>query len=258
MGPGPGRRLDAGRVKARARVVAGPGGPYTAAVLRSDLPIVLRPAEDAIHIAQGAAGPLGGDDVELSIEVPDGCSLRLRAVASTLVLPSISGGAARITVRAVVGEGASLELLLEPLVVANRASVELITEIELAATARLLWREEIVLGRHNEVGGSAVTRIDVTRALLPLLRTSSQLTGGDPVTHGPSVIGRGRAVGSLLAIGHGVEPSAPAPDSALLTLACGGTLLTAVASSALNLRRTLDASRFAGAFRGSVAATAVG
>ena len=27
-------------MKARARVVAGPGGPYTAAVLRSDLPTV--------------------------------------------------------------------------------------------------------------------------------------------------------------------------------------------------------------------------
>ena len=94
VGAEPGRRLDAGRVKARARVVAGPGGPYTAAVLRSDLPIVLRPADDAVYIAQGAAGPLGGDDIELSIEVPDGCSLRLRAVASTLVLPSVTGGVA--------------------------------------------------------------------------------------------------------------------------------------------------------------------
>ena len=228
-------------MKARARVVAGPGGPYTAAVLRSDLPIVLRPADDAIHIAQGAAGPLGGDDIELAIEVPDGLSLRLRAVASTLVLPSIRGGTARVTITAVVGESASLELLLEPVVVADRAAVELVTDITLADTARLLWREEVVLGRHHEFGGSATTRIDVTRGRLPLLRTGSHLTGGDPVTHGPSVIGRGRAVGSLLTIGYETGHADPQPDSALLTLAGGGTLLTAVASSALNLRRRLDA-----------------
>ncbi|BEP11853.1 urease accessory protein UreD [Acidothermaceae bacterium B102] len=228
-------------MKARARVVAGTGGPYTAAVLRSDLPIVLRPADDAIHIAQGAAGPLGGDDVELSIEVPDGCWLRLRAVASTLVLPSVVGGAARITIKAVVGEGASLELLLEPVVVADRASVELVTEIELAGNARLLWREEVVLGRYNEQGGDAVTRIDVLRERVPLLRTGSRLVGGDVVTHGPAVLGRARAAGSLLRVGYDVNAVEPQPESALLTLVGGGQLVTVVASSAIDLRRALDA-----------------
>ncbi|MDX6254826.1 MAG: urease accessory protein [Frankiales bacterium] len=228
-------------MKARARVVAGPGGPYTAAVLRSDLPIVLRPADDAIHLAQGAAGPLGGDDLELSIEVPAGLSLRLRAVASTLVLPSAAGGTARIVVRAVVGAGASLELLLEPVVVADGASVELITEIDLAAAASLLWREEVVLGRYGESGGEATTRIDVTRGGLPLLRTGSQLRGGDSVTHGPAVLGTGRAAGSLLSVGYGDRACQPGPDMAAMSLAGGGILFTAVAASAIVLRRALDA-----------------
>jgi urease accessory protein len=228
-------------VKARARVVAGSGGPYTAAVLRSDLPIVLRQADDAIHIAQGAAGPLGGDDLELSIELPDGCSLRLRAVASTLIQPSVVGGTALVTIKAVVGVGASLELLLEPVVVASAAAVELVTQIELGAGATLLWREEVVLGRYGEVGGAATTRIDVTCDGVPLLRTGSQLRGGDAVTHGPAVLGPGRAVGSLLRIGHGERVSAPEPDAATLVLAGGGTLFTAVAPSAIRLRRRLDA-----------------
>jgi urease accessory protein len=236
-------------VKARARVVAGPGGPYTAAVLRSDLPIVLRPAGDAIHIAQGAAGPLGGDDLELSIEVPDGCSLRLRAVASTLVLPSADGGVARVAVKAVVGAGASLELLLEPVVVADGASIELTTEISLAADARLLWREEVVLGRHGERGGAAFTRIDVTRAGLPLLRNGFRVVGGDGATHGPSVLGAGRAVGSLLSIGYDDPPAAPQRDSAAMSLSGGGTLFTAVAPSALVLRKLLKAQLERGAAR---------
>ncbi len=228
-------------MKARARLVAGPGGPYTAAVLRSDLPIVLRPADDAIHLAQGAAGPLGGDDLELSIEVPDGCSLRLRAVASTLVLPSAAGGTARIALKATVGVGGSLVLLLEPVVVADGASVELVTQIDLAHDARLLWREEIVLGRFDEVGGTAMTRIDVVRDGLPVLRTGSQLRGGDPVTHGPAVLGPGRAVGSLLQLGWGGDVGPPGLDSAAMTLADGGILFTAVAPSAIKLRRLLDA-----------------
>jgi urease accessory protein len=227
-------------VKARARVVAGPGGPYTAAVLRSDLPIVLRPADDAIHIAQGAAGPLGGDDLELSVEVPDGCSLRLRAVASTLVLPSAAGGVARITIKATVGAGAFLELLLEPVVVADHASVELVTEIDLAADARLVWREEVVLGRHGERGGEATTRVDVLRDGLPLLRNGFRVSGDDAVTHGPSLIGPGRAVGSLLAVGYEVAAMDPEPEAALLAPAAGGWLLTAVAASAIALRRSLD------------------
>lgn len=227
-------------MKARARVVAGPAGPYTARVLRSDLPIVLRPADDAIHLAQGAAGPLGGDDLELSIEVPDGCWLRLRAVASTLALPSAAGGVGRIVMKATVGVGSSLELLLEPVVVADGACVELLTEIELAPDARLLWREEIVLGRYGERGGEATTRIDVVRDGLPLLRTGSHLVGGDRVTHGPSVLGAGRAVGSLLQIGYGGGVAPPERDAATMALASGGTLFTAVTGSAISLRRQLD------------------
>jgi urease accessory protein len=232
-------------VKARARIVAGPGGPYTARVLRSDLPIVLRPADDAVHLAQGAAGPLGGDDLELSIEVPDFCSLRLRAVASTLVLPSAAGGVARIAIRASVGAGASLELLLEPVVVADRAAVDLVTDIRMAAGARLLWREEVVLGRYGETGGTATARIDVVQDGIPLLRTGFHLRGGDRVTHGPAVLGPARAVGALLQIGCGDELCRPGPESATMTLAGGGTLFTAVASSAIGLRRGLDAHRIA-------------
>jgi urease accessory protein len=228
-------------VRARARVVAGPGGPCTAAVLRSDLPIVLRPADDAVWLAQGAAGPLNGDDVELSVEVPDGCSLRLRAVASTLVLPSLAGGVARITVRASVGAGASLELLLEPVVVADRARVELVTVLDLAEDATLLWREEVVLGRHGEAGGEATTRVDVTRAGKPLLRNGIHVDGATPAVRGPAVLGGGRAFGNLLGVGRPPAPTVtPGRDHAFLALTGGGWLLTAVATSAVSLRRTLD------------------
>lgn len=229
-------------MKARARVVAGPAGPYTARVLRSDLPLVLRPADDAVYLAQGAAGPLNGDDLQLEVIVPDGCHLRLRAVASTLALPSVIGGTARISLTATVGAGASLEVLLEPVVVATGAVVELVTSIDLAEDSRLLWREEVVLGRHGETGGSAGSRIDVVRDGKPLLRSGFQLRGDDPVSRGPAGTGGGRAVGSLLLVGDEQPPRPPTRDCAVLLLAGGGTLLTAVAGSAIELRRALEPS----------------
>ena len=227
-------------MKASAKLVAGPGGPYTTRVLRSDLPLVLRPADDAIYLAQGAAGPLNGDDLTLDIEVPDGCWLRLRAVASTLALPSIGGGTSRVTLNATVGVGAGLEVLLEPVVVADGAVVELTTRFELAGDATLLWREEVVLGRHGERGGVVSSRVDVTRAGLPLLRNGFRLAGLESVTHGPATLGPGRAVGSLLSLGSGPLPGVDDRDSATMTLKVGGTLYTAVAASAIALRRTLD------------------
>jgi urease accessory protein len=220
--------------------VAGPGGPASATVLRSDPPVVLRPAQDAVHLAQAAAGPLGGDDLRLDVEVPAGRSLRLRAVAATLALPSRCARPARVVLDARLGEGARLEVLLEPVVVADGASLELVTRLDLAAGARLLWREEVVLGRYGERGGQVTTRVDVTYAGRPLLRTGTALRGGDPVTHGPSVLGPHRAVGSLLAVGLGSAGRRPEASSAELSLPGPGTLFTAVAHSALTLRRHLD------------------
>jgi urease accessory protein len=222
--------------------VAGPRGPFSAPVLLSDPPLVLRPAADAVYLAQGAAGPLGGDRLELDVEVPAGRSLRVRAVAATLALPSQSGQPSRVELRARVGEGASLELLLEPVVVARDAFVQLVTHLDLAAGARLVWREEVVLGRYGERGGRVCTRVDVELDGRPLLRTGSDLCGDDPVTRAASVLGPHRALGSLLVVRYGEQPPTadPSLSAAELALPGPGTLLTVAADSALDVRRRLD------------------
>jgi urease accessory protein len=229
-------------VRANARLVAGPGGPASAAVLSSDPPLELRRAADAVYLAQGAAGPLGGDRLELDVEVPAGRWLRVRAVAATLALPSRCGRAARVELRAHVGPGACLDLLLEPVVAADGAWVELVTDLELAAGARLLWREEVVLGRYGERGGRVTTRVDVNLDGRPLLRTGIDLCGNDPVTRAASTLGTHRAFGSLLMDGHGdgAPPAAPDRSVAELVLQEPGRLLTVAADSALDVRRRLD------------------
>jgi urease accessory protein len=203
---------------------------------------VLRPAGDAVYLAQGAAGPLGGDRLELDVEVPPGRSLRLRAVAATLALPSLSGRPARVELLARVGEGASLEFLLEPVVVADRAWVELVTSLELAAGARLLWREEVVLGRYGERGGRVSTRVDAELDGRPLLRTGTDVSGCHAVTAAASVLGPHKAFGAVLAVGpeHGGRVRMPGRSAAELRPPGSGSLLTAAAGSAIELRHRLD------------------
>ena len=61
---------------------AGPGGSLRLPVQRSQVPLVLRRTPEAVYLVSGAAGPLGGDTLELRIEVRAGATLRLRTVAT--------------------------------------------------------------------------------------------------------------------------------------------------------------------------------
>ena len=118
----------------------------------------------------GAGGPLGGDDLALDIEVGPGASLTLRTAAASLAQPGEAPGPSRIEVRAGVGEGGEFRWLPEP-VVAVRGCVHLMeATVTLDRGATLVWREEVILGRHREVPGSVCTRTIVDLDGTPLLR----------------------------------------------------------------------------------------
>ncbi|NEE54661.1 urease accessory protein UreD, partial [Streptomyces sp. SID8455] len=68
-----------------------------------------------------------------------------------------------------VGEGAALRWLPEQLVSAHGSDLRQSTRVELAPTARLLLREEQILGRHGEPTGALTTRLTVHRGGRPLL-----------------------------------------------------------------------------------------
>src|ERR1700721_2043243 len=69
------------RVSAEAAIVASldaASGITRLPVLRSQVPLVLRRTPDAVYLVGGAAGPLGGDVLSLSITVGPGAFLRVR------------------------------------------------------------------------------------------------------------------------------------------------------------------------------------
>ena len=80
--------------------------------------------------------------------------------------------------------------------------------MDLAAGAALVLRDEVVLGRHGERGGSCRTRLRADLAGAPLLRHELDVSGTDEVSLGPAVLVGCRTAGSLLWVGPGWDAAA--------------------------------------------------
>lgn len=234
--------ITGSRVTARAAIhveADGQGG-TTLRRLRSDGPLALRPTAGAVYLVGAAAGPLGGDRLMLEVEVGPHATLVVRSAAATLVLPGRGGAASESAVSARVGEGGRLVFAPEPVIAVAGCRHRARAEITVAAGGTLVWREQIVLGRHAEPSGRYASRLDVETAGVPLLRHELHL--GEPdITASPAVLGGAKVVGSTVL----TDPSlgAPAPFAAdglaVLPLAGPGVLVSALARDAVELRRRL-------------------
>ena len=236
-------------MKALAALVAEPdeGGATRLPVQRSQAPLILRRTPDAVYLVGGAAGPLGGDLLDLRIDVREGATLRLRAVAASVALPGPDGRESVLSVTATVAAGARLEFLPEPTVAAAGSRHRTEMRVRLAAGAALMLRDEVILGRHGERGGTCRTRLHVDLAGAPLLRHEIDVCGADEASLGPAVLAGQRAVGSLLCVEPswaaapaGQLPSGYAPGVAVMPLAGPAVLVTALAHDALTLRQRLS------------------
>jgi urease accessory protein len=232
-------------VIARAHVVAqaDDGGRTRLTAVRSEAPLVLRATPDALYLVGGAGGPLGGDDLALDIEVGPGARLTIRTAAASVALPG--RGPSTVAVTARVAAGGELQWLPEPLVAARGCDHHMSAVIVVQGDGTLVWREEIVLGRHQELPGSVVTRTQVDLDGAPLLRQELALGASHPAASGPSVTAGARAVGSVLLVGM-PWPGGPGAQvlgatAVVLPLAGAGAQVLALAGGASELRRALDA-----------------
>ncbi|GAA3398227.1 urease accessory protein UreD [Streptomyces roseoviridis] len=239
----------AGSLTAHARIVAAPDGSLP--VLESDGPLALRRTRGPgpytrVTVVGAMSAPLGGDRLALTAEVRDGARLLVDSAAATVALPGRGGAPATYDVTLAVGAGAVLRWLPEQLVSAAGSRLRTRTTVDLAADARLVLREEQILGRHGEEPGSLLGRLTVRRAGRPLL--DQELAHGPAAPDGwdgPAVLAGHRAVGQLLVVEPGfaeepVEPRLLGEHAVLVPLAGPAALVTAVAPDALALRRLLD------------------
>lgn len=236
-------------VLATARVVAsGDRLP----VLESAGPLALRrtraagPGRSRVTVVGAMSAPLGGDRLAVEVTARDGARLTVDSAAATIALPGRLPESARYDVRLRVDDGAELRWLPEQLISAYRSDLRMRTRVEIAATARLVLREEQVLGRHGEPPGTLASRLTVHREGRPLFDQELRYGPGAPGGwDGGAVLAGHRATGQLLVVDPEFERSKPVArmlgESAALTpLAGPAVLVTALAPDALRLRRTLD------------------
>ncbi len=131
--------------------------------LRSEPPIALRETATGVAIVGSAAGPVGGDDVSLTVDVGAGACLRIGAVATSMVWPGPVGQASRQTLRIVGGEGGHLEWTGQPLLVVQGADHIQRVNIDLGNGATIDFTDELALGRSGETTGRLDTRMRVVR-----------------------------------------------------------------------------------------------
>lgn len=231
-------------MRATARVVAqsdGHGGTRLVE-LRSEAPLILRSTSEALYLVGGAGGPLGGDDLTLEISVASGARLTVRTAAASIALPGTAPS--RVRVRARVAAGGELSWLPEPVVAAQGCVHHMEAAVVLEGDARLVWREELVLGRHAEPSGSVLTRARVDLDGSALLRHELALGPAHPSAATSAVTAGARAVGSVLCVGPGwtsVERVLLGATAAVLPLARSGIQVVALAEDASGLRHLLDA-----------------
>ncbi|MEW2067784.1 urease accessory protein UreD [Streptomyces sp. NPDC007346] len=243
-------------VRATARLRAEPDGRGGSAlpVLESAGPLALRrtrsplPAHARVTVVGAMSAPLNGDRLAIEAEATDGAHLTVDTAAATVALPGprTDGDPSTYTVKLRVGESATLHWLPEQLVSAHGSHLHQTTRVELAPTARLLLREEQILGRHGEPTGALTTRLTVHRGGRPLLDQQLSYGPGAPGDwDGPAVLGGHRATGQLLLADPSFEDTPRSarllgPTAALTPLAGPAVLVQAVAADARLLRAILD------------------
>ncbi|MEV6651643.1 urease accessory protein UreD [Streptomyces sp. NPDC051219] len=240
-------------ITACARITARADGRGSTAlpVLDGDGPLALRRVRSTgpgvkVTVIGAMSAPLGGDRLAVEAVAEPGARLHVASAAATIALPGHGGAPAGYDVRLTVGEDAELRWLPEQLISAHGSHLRMTTRAELAATARLILREEQVLGRAGEPPGRLTSRLTVYRAGRPLLDQELSYGPGAPRGwDGPAVLGGGRAVGQLLVVDPAFAARMPEArvlgERAVLTpLAGPAVLVTAVAADARELRQLLD------------------
>jgi urease accessory protein len=233
-------------MRAYARIAAesdGRGGTRLAH-LRGESPLLPRQTQPdgaaaTVHLVGGAAGPLGGDDLRLEIEVRPHATLYLRTVAASIALPARSGARSRFAVSATVAHGGTLHWLPEPAIAATGCRHTTVATVALAEGASLLWRDELVCGRHGEPAGEMTISTSVEYGGLPLLRQTLRVGPGADGWAGPAVLGAAKATGSLLGVRPDTPPVPPrvlGPTAVRMPLAGPAWLVTATADDAHTLR----------------------
>lgn len=174
---------------------------------RSSAPFSVRQSGGRILLASSAAAPVGGDELELNVEVGSGAKAAIGSVAASMVWPGVAGDASSMTTECAVGTGSHLDLWLEPTIslTGSRHRTATTVRLEHDATCRVV--EETVLGRRDEPSGHLDLSLRLERVGRPLVHHDERF--GPDVAGSWSSVSVGAARHVLSAVLVGIEAGRP-------------------------------------------------
>jgi urease accessory protein len=202
---------------------AGPGGRTVLPVVRASGQLaVRRTGPTTVHLVATAFGPLGGDDARILLVVEEGARLTVRSVAAAIALPA-RGGTRPSAQRITASVAGTLDLRLEPTVVAAGAHHLAELSAQLSDGACLTATEQVLLGRTGEEPGRWTGTTRIERSGRPLLHTTIGLGPGEAAWLPPVAP---RAYASTVHIADDAAEVATGEDAVRLPLP-GGWVTTA-------------------------------
>jgi urease accessory protein len=243
-------------VHATARIRAtSHDGLTTLPLLHSDGPFHLRQlrhhgTQARVCVVSAMSAPLGGDRLAIDVTVEAGAELEVTTAAATLALRGATTDHATYDVTLTAGDRATLHWLPQPLISTRGSNLRQTYTVDLAPTARLVLREELILGRARESPGNLSSRLAVHRDGRPLLAQRTTFGPSAPGWDGPAVLAGHRATGQILIVDPAFASAPcttrllgddPANGQGIVAPLAGPALLaTALAPTATPLRHLLD------------------
>jgi len=193
--------------------------------LRSEAPMALRETglRETGHAAMmprvsmlgSAAGPVGGDELTMSVRVGAGASLCVEAVAATMVFPATSGAVSKQHLEIEVEAGGHLRWAGQPLLVIAGGHHEQSIAIRLSKDAQLDFLDEVALGRTGELPGRLDAHLRVERNGAPLIDQRQVYDPASPAWTSTAGVGVFRHVRHHLVVGRRAESVVVAVDEAV-------------------------------------------
>lgn len=187
-----------------------------------------------VLISGSCAGPLGGDQYTVDIDVGAGAALEFTSATAAVALPSSDRQPSRITTHIHVDTGGRLIWAPQPTICGGDSRHHTTTIIELGQDAGLIYRETLLLGPHGMPPAEAVTHIRATLNGKPLWDHETALGKDIPGGTGPAITAEAKVLQQTLLVRpdlwwhtgtHDIPAQVLAPGSCLLPLESGPALL---------------------------------
>lgn len=176
-----------------------------------EVPLVVRVGDSCagtlmLLFVNAAAGPLGGDELLLSVVVEDGASVRVRSVGASMVQPGTTPSSSSLRTTLVIGSDAVVDWELQPTVSVAGSRHRTSTLLSVGATSSLRFCETVCLGRFEEQSGTLAVHQRLVVDGIGVLDHETVFGGG--ALRGPGGHGRHRVHRSTVVVADDA-PTAP-------------------------------------------------